>query len=94
MKDPCECLRCNEIRMLAAWCLLVDADDAKARVSARLLLTRWERVLAAGEHPTSTPPRQHELDALQYCADWIRANRRSLARLDRHVAIAGTVLDN
>ena len=92
-KDACGCQRCNEARMLAAWCLLAEVDDSQARVSARLLLSRWERVLAAGERPTSSAPRPHELEAMQYCAEWIRANQRSLARLDRNVAVAGLVLD-
>ena len=91
--DPCGCRRCNEARMLAAWCLLEEVDDAQARVSARLLLSRWERVMAAGDSPIASSPRPHELEAMEYCAGWIRDNRGSLARLDRNVAVVGRVVD-
>lgn len=94
--DPCGCRRCNEARMLAAWCLLEEVDDAQARVSARLLLSRWERVMAAGDSPIAriaSSPRPHELEAMDFCAHWIRENRRVLAHLDRNVAVAGRVVD-
>ena len=91
--DPCGCQRCNEARMLAAWCLLAEVDNAKARVSANLLLSRWERVMAAGDSPIASSPRQHELEAMEYCATWIRDNRGSLARLARDVGVAGKVVD-
>ena len=88
-KDPCECRACTDARMLAAWCVLEDCEDPKTRVAARLLLRRWERVSDEGTSPTLTPPREHELDAMQTCADWIRAHRSTLAKMDRHVGVAG-----
>ena len=90
-RDPCECRGCSEVRMLAAWCLLEECEDPKTRVAARLLMRRWERVLENGESPTVTPPRPHELEALVTCADWIREHKRTLARMNRHVGVAGAV---
>lgn len=92
-KDPCECVGCSEARLLATWCVLEEASDPQVRVSARLLLSRWERLLLDGEHPTVSAPRQHELEALQACATWIRQHQNTLARMHRHVGVSGRVLD-
>ena len=88
-KDPCECRACSEARMLAAWCVLEDCEDMKTRLAARMLLRRWERVSEDGVSPTLSTARPHEVDAMQTCADWIRAHRSTLAKMDRHVGVAG-----
>lgn len=89
-KEPCECERCNEARMLAAWCVLIDEPDNEPRWAASLLLRRWERLSESGA--IKTPPEGSELLALQVCARWIQQHRKCLARMHRHVAISGDVV--
>lgn len=91
IKDFCNCTGCSEARLLATWCVLEEADDPSVRVSARLLLSRWERMLPDGRHPTMSEPRPHELEALQTCATWIHLHQSSLTQLHRHVGVSGKV---
>ena len=83
----CDCPWCHDARLLAAWAVLSEEGDLTVRISARILLTRMERMARSGE---DQPLMNIEAQALQVCHDWIVGKPTGLRYLDRVVGVSGT----